>query len=570
MNGTELTWLHISDIHLREETAWAQDIVLSAMLDDISRRYKAVPPDLIFITGDIAFSGKPKEYDRAEEFVRKLGSILGLELDRIFLVPGNHDIDRSLEEDAFAGAQGRLLTLTEVDRFFSNPGRRKTLFGRQRAFRDFINRLRGGSPVYSDTSYCHHQIVKVGAVRVRVLLIDSTWLAEGGDKDASNILVGERQILDFKSAVSSDGETLTFALMHHPFSWLREFEQSVIENAVSEEADICLRGHVHVADQRATETPQGRMAIFTAGAGFDNRTTANTYLRCTLDLSTGKGDKVTHRYVHHEKSWEASEPKEWTLLPAPRDGDARAILAVLTGRCGRPHYLTCLLAGLMTDIPFSLGERQVFASVTASIPGGDAALGSSITRLRFHEHWRSVWDESAWLASLEEMLKYVDARLASFTSLTGDLDRKEREAMVLLGVVESLPDSLSSLRSEVSSLIAARDIDRAREVMDRWLAEPGTPRDRVELGLVNIQLLLAENRPKAALVAAEQVLEQESSAQNMSLTAICAHHAGELSRAAALMHSALDAGMNTEEVRRAAIQIAGAAGDKALAERVRT
>ena len=72
-----LSWLHLSDFHLRVSTECSQDVVLATMLDDISTRYTdSERPDLLFLTGDIAFSGKAEEYVHAEEFVRKLCSAL--------------------------------------------------------------------------------------------------------------------------------------------------------------------------------------------------------------------------------------------------------------------------------------------------------------------------------------------------------------------------------------------------------------------------------------------------------------------------------------------------------------
>jgi predicted phosphodiesterase len=569
MKGTVLTWLHISDIHLRESTGWAQDIVLSRMLEDIITRYRSSPPDLVFVTGDVAFSGKAKEYQLAEDFLRKLSTQLGLELGNVFVVPGNHDIDRDLEEDAFRGARDHLTAMTDVDRFFASDGRRRTLFSRQREFRDFVNGW-SPSPIYSDSSFCHYRLLKVGSVRVRVLLIDSTWLAAGGEDDAGKLLVGERQVLGFDQAASPDGDTISFALMHHPFSWLREFEQVVIENALIEQADLCLRGHVHVADQRATETLQGRIGIFTAGAAFETRTTENTYLWCSLDLATGGGRKVTHRYVHHDKRWEASEPQPWTLVAAPSTVSVETALPLVRGRCQYPHYVACLIAGLVSDVPIQVGSRAYFLSSTASVPGAPHVVGDLVARLRFHAHWKSVWDEAAWQAALDEMLATFDEQLRCFGPLSSEIARKEKDAAVLTEAVVPQGNVLGAVYEEIEQLLDTGDVARAREVVDRWSAEDSlSDAEKSELKRLNARVLLAENQPAAALTAVEALLSRQRAPRDLSLAAICAHRAGESSRAAKLMHEALDAGVNTSDVKKAALAIAGSSGDSALVRRVR-
>ena len=191
MTSSRISWLHLSDFHLRVSTGWAQDVVLSTMLDDIRARYSGTNrPDLVFLTGDIAFSGKEQEYKFAEDFVRKLCSAISLPIERLCIVPGNHDIDRDCEEDAAVGARKLLVSPTEVDRFFGNEGRRRTLFARQAAFREFANRIMAPlPPTYELASYAHRRTLQIGALRVRVLLLDSSWLASGGPSDAGAVSV---------------------------------------------------------------------------------------------------------------------------------------------------------------------------------------------------------------------------------------------------------------------------------------------------------------------------------------------------------------------------------------------
>ncbi len=265
---SKIRWLHLSDFHLRPNIAWSQDVVLHSLLDDIATRYCASRqddrPDLLFLTGDIAFSGKPEEYRLAEEFVRELMTTTGVSAERLFIIPGNHDIDRSVEEDAFRGVQQSLSTETEVDRFFANDGRRRTLFRRQGAFREFVSRIAPPSSPFSDSSFAHWKTTTVGPIQITALLLDSAWLAEGGDLDTGRLLVGERQVIDAYSSMAKPA--LTFGLSHHPFAWLKDFEQITVENLLLERVDIMLRGHVHSADIRAIEALERRLTFFYGGS----------------------------------------------------------------------------------------------------------------------------------------------------------------------------------------------------------------------------------------------------------------------------------------------------------------
>ena len=113
-----LRWLHLSDFHLKCADKWSQDVVLKTLLDDISTRYSVQNSvDFIFITGDLAFSRKSEEYRLVEEFINQLLQITGVPVDRLMMVPGNHDISRNTEIDAFYGARCVLKDTIEVDKF---------------------------------------------------------------------------------------------------------------------------------------------------------------------------------------------------------------------------------------------------------------------------------------------------------------------------------------------------------------------------------------------------------------------------------------------------------------------
>ena len=161
---------------------------------------------------------------------------------RVLIVPGNHDIDRSVEEDAFFGARARLQGPEAVDEFLLREDRRTTLFRRQRSFREFVNRFQSSSR-YTESSYAHASEYLIRGIAVRVILADSSWLCAGGPGDAHSIVVGEKQLID--AFGHTDHSALTVLLMHHPFSWLAPFEQGPVQNLVADRCHLLFRGHVH-------------------------------------------------------------------------------------------------------------------------------------------------------------------------------------------------------------------------------------------------------------------------------------------------------------------------------------
>ena len=98
-----ITWLHLSDFHFRTDKnpkGKVEDYNRSVVFDSLLRDLKSYPKDnnlsidFIIITGDIAYSGRKDEYKQAKEFFTKLLKIFGLKKNRLFIIPGNHDVDR--------------------------------------------------------------------------------------------------------------------------------------------------------------------------------------------------------------------------------------------------------------------------------------------------------------------------------------------------------------------------------------------------------------------------------------------------------------------------------------------
>ena len=99
------SWLHLSDLHFSIVHSLDESIVVNALLSDIKEQLtgKDSMPDFVVVTVDIAFSGKAKEHEIAKNFFIRLLEILHLDKDRLFLVPGNHDFNRSIvTEEALA------------------------------------------------------------------------------------------------------------------------------------------------------------------------------------------------------------------------------------------------------------------------------------------------------------------------------------------------------------------------------------------------------------------------------------------------------------------------------------
>ncbi|NEO47489.1 MAG: hypothetical protein F6K55_26550 [Moorea sp. SIO4A3] len=91
--------LHLSDLHIttpEQATLWSNQLA-----DDLSYELKIPHLDALILSGDIANYSTAEEYDAAEQFLDNLRKDFPLDPEKIVLVPGNHDLNWTLAEEAY-------------------------------------------------------------------------------------------------------------------------------------------------------------------------------------------------------------------------------------------------------------------------------------------------------------------------------------------------------------------------------------------------------------------------------------------------------------------------------------
>lgn len=92
--------LHISDIHFRKPDCPHPDTdpdhaYRTLLMHEVRRQAESLGAiGAILVGGDIAFKGDPKEYEIALAWLKELAKVCGCPFERIFVVLGNHDVDR--------------------------------------------------------------------------------------------------------------------------------------------------------------------------------------------------------------------------------------------------------------------------------------------------------------------------------------------------------------------------------------------------------------------------------------------------------------------------------------------
>ena len=242
-----LTWLHLSDWH-QGGKEFDREVVRDKLLEDLEKREDISPDlatiDFIIFSGDVAKSAKPEEYQAAkEELFDRILKVTGLSPDKLFIVPGNHDLNRDDLEDLPPALSKPLGSNVDVQKWLDDERKRKILLGPFHAFSDFVTAITG----QNKPDYANVRIIPIGDKKIALLGLNSAWMcgrnrdSDGKVDDERHVLVGEPQI--HRSLMQISKADVRIAILHHPFEWLAKFDRDRIESRLMSETDFILRGH---------------------------------------------------------------------------------------------------------------------------------------------------------------------------------------------------------------------------------------------------------------------------------------------------------------------------------------
>jgi len=267
-------WLHLSDTHFREGELWDRRATLRALIAKVAElKDKGLAPDIVFVTGDIAWSGKPREYEQATRFFHELNKVLKLDpKESWFLVPGNHDVDRSRITRSHRAIQGDLADETIVEETLRDPEAMRLLSTRLEAYYAFTAGFLGAARTLQPDRPWRTDVREFNGISIGILQLNSAWIAEGGETDKANLLVGEAQVREALDATPD--AFLRIALMHHPLRNLREFDDSRVQSLLGANngAAFLLRGHLHLNHTSFQSSPDGNFFEIAAGALYTAET----------------------------------------------------------------------------------------------------------------------------------------------------------------------------------------------------------------------------------------------------------------------------------------------------------
>ena len=140
---TKVVWWHFSDVHWKAGPSEERTRYLDTFFEHLERKTLEAHgvPHFIAITGDLSYSGKTAEYEAFRlHFIDRLTALLRRSDSSeppIFIVPGNHDVDRDATRRIHPELVKGITTVSQLDELFQNDDDVETLLRPFRAFSNF-------------------------------------------------------------------------------------------------------------------------------------------------------------------------------------------------------------------------------------------------------------------------------------------------------------------------------------------------------------------------------------------------------------------------------------------------
>jgi Calcineurin-like phosphoesterase/GTPase-associated adaptor domain len=246
-----LRLLHLSDIHFGGYGPHWDDHEdqRDQLIADVEALVTADahPIDGILIGGDIAFAGKPGQYVDAGRWISDLIQATGCPERAVWMVPGNHDVDRDTVDGSHICREFRQHVRgcpnEEVDDLLkarlamddASPG----LIQPFKAYNDFA--FGHGCAFTAREPFWWDDTLDVGGATVLLWGVNSALVSDAADADRPdaepNLVLGTHQ-----SKVRERWGKVRIVICHHPPSHIRDWAKVAPYFA---RAHIVLFGHVH-------------------------------------------------------------------------------------------------------------------------------------------------------------------------------------------------------------------------------------------------------------------------------------------------------------------------------------
>lgn len=355
---SKVKWIQVSDLHFGDNSPYSKKS-REALLDYIEKN--CIQTDYIFVTGDIVYaknleSNKKRKnaYAEAEKYLRKIYGMIWKDdlqceklYQRIFIVPGNHDLKRDTARTSCITGLTQNYTGENLgkidDSYLVNTVSAMDFFIK------FYFKLLNKSNLKKEIKNMHYVIE---TKYINVLHIN-TCIASCTDGDDGKLLIGFSLLNEAIEKINPDKPTI--AIAHHNFECLNKNEQRELEILLKEKNILLyLCGHSHARESNIV-------------LRYNQIKTLNTFTCGTLQSFIGTKEEIDTVFFEGELDLSSQDgvirSHKWTLDNGWRDDTEFGHVQNHEGNYRTFTYSSCLKEN---SFPIILNSKGTSAKIVSN------------------------------------------------------------------------------------------------------------------------------------------------------------------------------------------------------------
>ncbi|MCL2370543.1 MAG: metallophosphoesterase [Firmicutes bacterium] len=308
--------MHISDLHFGRNDISNKNYVANRnmVIESFFESFLKIPenwkPDILVVTGDIAYSGKSEEYELAKDFFNKFLNLKKQKITKndLIICPGNHDVFIPDDRRRESRPKKDNMDLLDVDDLT-----RDNIQSSKYKFKAYVNFMKNFGTGQMTNTNSDNDISYLYGFRkckgVNFIVLNTEWDFGGkSDKNAVGCLrIGADLVADAFEMLYNEDEAECdpiIALFHRPIEEMHISERNNhivdsqnnlkshtnIEERLNNHSDIILHGHAHIS---AVKSNMIRAITYTCGTIHDPTTGEPSFWLFNI---RNKGDGSSRKY----------------------------------------------------------------------------------------------------------------------------------------------------------------------------------------------------------------------------------------------------------------------------------
>lgn len=242
---SEITIIHVSDIHYENNEPENQGLVISSFFDDLETKIDKSDAENTYciISGDLVNKGNSERIfnEFYNTFILKLTKIVPLQ--NIYCSPGNHDFNRGIVEQNIDDHNNLIVqnfNETEFNDFVKSEG---NLIQNKFKFYEMFCRDQMHISNFNLTGYW-----ELLTPEISIYFLNCSLLCSGGFNGINDRGVLKIETSGLNQWIHENKGRTKMLVMHHPMEFLTDFARKELKGMLKNGIDILISGHIHDQD----------------------------------------------------------------------------------------------------------------------------------------------------------------------------------------------------------------------------------------------------------------------------------------------------------------------------------